>query len=583
MLSITFGTFVGLFMGLRAYTGTASGASVNALPHVATTDPSCRTNATVFAAMQGWHGLNNHNIFQRAPYRSLDERTIARQVDLAKQLCIDALVLDWFGPSLSEQSEGDRAYIDQVGQKLVAAAGDGLQVALMYDMKTLAAIPRPPADPSQRSQYYTQQVIADITYAQEQYFAADSYLQIQEQPVLFIFPDPHFAVDWSVVRNSLDRSLLMIAKAIMVPTDRSPTDQFQCQPEFDGFYGWVRPTNGLWDGSDIGETYMRTFYAVADETADPCHDKLFIGGVWPGFDDEAAHWQATPPRIIPRNCGNTWQRLWAVADAEEAAYVMIITLNDFEEGTDIEYGAVNLLVPNPSPILPGRSISLSANLADCTGVTYQWALGDGQRVTAPTVVKRYPQAGAYTVLVTATYPTATVTASTTVLVSITAWQETFAPLHPTWSQPSARWTLSNTGGILTENNPAANFGKVESEVIRTNVEDYPILYVIPEAIDADASLTVQLLNKGESALGATGAVTVANVITGLTQSAPDLVAINYAQLLDWTGFQCFTINLWINGEGKSVRIRELALTSRNSTRPIVVDPVNPIFLPLILR
>jgi len=123
-----------------------------------------------------------------------------------------------------------------------------------------------------------------------------------------------------------------------------------------------------------------------------------------------------------------------------------------------------------------------------------------------------------------------------------AWQEAFDPIQTRWMQTSAVWEdIDGPSALLRENNPDEDFGKVESEVITVNVDNYPILRINVKAIDLDASYTIQILDKRTD--------TPKIVLKGITY--PGEHTINLAQEMGWQGSQAFTINIWISGEGKS--------------------------------
>lgn len=123
-----------------------------------------------------------------------------------------------------------------------------------------------------------------------------------------------------------------------------------------------------------------------------------------------------------------------------------------------------------------------------------------------------------------------------------AWQEAFGPIQKRWMQTSAVWEdIDGPSALLRENDPDEDFGKVESEVITVNVDDYPILRINVKAIDLDASYTIQILDKRTD--------TPKIVLKGITY--PGEHTINLAQEMGWQGSQAFTINIWISGEGKS--------------------------------
>lgn len=537
---------------------------------------SCETDATVFAAYQAWHGLQTHNLFQGTPYRSIDDREIHRQIEQAKAQCIDAFVVDWYGPKADVHNSIDRTYINSVTLKLMDYAANELKLALMYDVGTLMT---ESTEANGSPELSITQVISDLHYAQNIYFTnKETYLWLNGKPVLFIFPYEPFDIPWRAIERKLGLSLFLISKATMQATGPDQREFVRCEDVYDGFYAWVRPTNGVWDGNDWGEEYIQNFYASSRDTTSACHDKLMVGGIWPGFHDRLAHWQIDGVRIIPRNCGETWNQLWGLAHTFEAEYLLISTFNDFEEGSDIEFGILDLSLTNSSAIRPSDPITFTASLADCKDVVYTWAFGDGADGTGSAVTHRYEKAGRYTAVVTATHAVATVTTSTTIIVSTTSWIETFTPIKPTWGQYAAQWENHGTYGRLRQTDPIAAFGKVESEVIRVNVSDYPILMIETVEVDPGASYTIQILDKSPRSITESSRITNANIIIGFTTNEPTLQWANYAQFMGWEGKQAFTLNLWIEGRAKSATIRRIAIVAPDNKR---LPLIRHIYLPII--
>jgi hypothetical protein len=134
-----------------------------------------------------------------------------------------------------------------------------------------------------------------------------------------------------------------------------------------------------------------------------------------------------------------------------------------------------------------------------------------------------------------------------------AWREDFNPLQPAlWNTPSAIWEdVSGPTAILRENNPDANYGKVETNLIHANVEISTFLWVDVTAVDPGASFTVQILDKRTSI--------PKDVLKSI--ATPGLYRIDLAQEMDWHGVQTFTINLWIGGESKSVTFNRISVQS----------------------
>ncbi|PYY16049.1 MAG: hypothetical protein DMG60_16055, partial [Acidobacteria bacterium] len=111
---------------------------------------------------------------------------------------------------------------------------------------------------------------------------------------------------------------------------------------FDGYYAWVSPGKKGWvkDGSNWGRSYLEDFYSRMSKQT----DKIAIGAAWPGFDDSKAEWGQG--RKMDARCGKTLEdsinlhRRYFPAD-RPLPFLMIVTWNDYEEGTAIERGIAN--------------------------------------------------------------------------------------------------------------------------------------------------------------------------------------------------------------------------------------------------
>ena len=213
------------------------------------------------------------------------------------------------------------------------------------------------------TEQYATRVTSDLLYA-ERYFASPAYLRLQGKPALFVFPygdvDPH--LDWALIRGALTAPVTLISK------DPDPTNPAHDQ-QFDGFYAWVQPSDGQWatDGKEWGAKYLRGFYSTM---RDPVYrNKVAVGGVWPGFDDSLAPWKGIN-RFISRQGQRVWDKAWHRAEKFHARIVMIATWNDFEEGTDVEFGVpmgIDMEAATPEVLL--RSSPLQ--------VTWDQTRGDG--------------------------------------------------------------------------------------------------------------------------------------------------------------------------------------------------------------
>lgn len=130
------------------------------------------------------------------------------------------------------------------------------------------------------------------------------------------------------------------------------------------------------------------------------------------------------------------------------------------------------------------------------------------------------------------------------------WQERFDPIGQSWQEVSARWDdLDGPTARLYENNPQESFGKVESTTVAANIDQYPILRVDTAAVELNASYTIQLLDKLDDRSY--------DVLKGITY--PGEHQVNLGQALGWRGHHTFTINIWINGEGRSATFKPISL------------------------
>jgi hypothetical protein len=290
--------------------------------------------------------LNNVNI-----YNSKDPAVIDKQIQKAKAMGIAGFVVDWYGPSQSGLTNDEsRKFIDEATAVLISrAAAQNFKIALMYDEGAIK-------DSGIATSAYLTQVQFDLNYAKK-YFSSTAYLQINDHPALFVFPydDPaDHPVDryiaWNTVRTGLGTQVTLIDKG---PTcdDQSCIDRDNI---FDGFYAWVQSTWSA-DGKDWGEDYLKWFYWKM--TSGIYANKIKVGGVWPGFDDALASWSLN--RFISRLNGHVYKKTMALAQQNNAPFILIETWNDFEEGTDIEFGVemtVNMEENDPSyPALLVRS------------------------------------------------------------------------------------------------------------------------------------------------------------------------------------------------------------------------------------
>ena len=269
----------------------------------------------VLAAYQPWFGRPGHI---DVGYSTHDRNVLEQQITHAKDLGISGFVVNWYGPS--HQFE-DRSYA--LLQEVASASQ--FRVALMYD------------EDSDHGEHTTRDTIQDLQYAYERYIspnsqANDSYLRYNGRPVIFIFPKGG-STDWRKVREAVNA---WADPPVLLYKDVNQ----QYLNEFDGFYAWVHPGRKGWrpDGSNWGKQYLENFY---NRMTAKYPDKIAVGAAWPGFDDRRASWSRN--RRMSTRCGRTFEeslRLFRRYYDEQRPlpFLLIVTWNDYEEGTAIERG-----------------------------------------------------------------------------------------------------------------------------------------------------------------------------------------------------------------------------------------------------
>jgi hypothetical protein len=284
------------------------------------------TGPVLIAAYQPWFGRQGHI---NVGYNSQDPVVLEKQITHAKSLGIEAFVVNWYGPRHNFE---DRAYAT-LQQK---SSENNFKTAVMYDEDT--------DDPENA----TQIVIKDLKYAYDRYMShdavnRDAYLRFNGHPLIFIFPKGSFTHWDEVVEqvHSWDGEPLIIYKDIPPRYTRA----------FDGYYAWVNPGRQGWQriGSAWGEDYLSNFYL---RVRNNFPNKLAVGAAWPGFNDSKASWSRN--RKMDARCGKTFDdslrlfRRYYTPD-HPLPFLMIVTWNDYEEGTAIEPGIATCNGQAPRP------------------------------------------------------------------------------------------------------------------------------------------------------------------------------------------------------------------------------------------
>ncbi len=271
----------------------------------------------LLAVYEPWFGDRDHI---DVGYSSHERSVLEKQITQAQNLGISAFVVDWYGPR-KKSLDSNYALLQQV------ASEKSFQVTLMYD------------EPQDDPEHSTEAAISSLEFAYEHYIgphAVDrgAYLTYDGAPVIFVWPRSR-QTDWKRVREYLQS---WEQRPILINEDGAQESGYGEQ--FDGFYAWVKPGKRGWapDGRNWGREYLESFYQKMT-TKYPA--KIAVGAAWPGFNDSKASWGQN--RYMSARCGKTFadslhlfRRYYD--ESRPLPFLLIITWNDYEEGTAIEHG-----------------------------------------------------------------------------------------------------------------------------------------------------------------------------------------------------------------------------------------------------
>ncbi len=250
-------------------------------------------------------------------YDSRDDAILEYQVLLMKLSGIDGVIVDWYGTANYNDYAALNAATGKLFQYITRA---GLRFALCYEDRTLQTMVN---DGCLNTETALEQGQADMAYASEQWFASDAYVTSQGQPLLFVFGPLYFRQpnDWTTIFSGIDPTPALIT-----------LDQ---RLSFAALAGYPWPPMHLSGGIELQpaalESYLERFYRNAQR------GDFIVGSAFPGFHDiyAEAGVRSSYGYIDPRD-GEILRDTLALALAQNADIVQLVTWNDYGEGTTIE-------------------------------------------------------------------------------------------------------------------------------------------------------------------------------------------------------------------------------------------------------
>jgi hypothetical protein len=297
--------------------GNAQPGNVSKLPIRSLLYPGATT--TIVARFMPWFGDKGHRDYG---YRSDDQKQVDRQVEDMMSRGIDAAVVDWYGP--------DAEMKNHVTEMLLRSAEErGFKMSVSVDAGSLKECRQGGCD-------LTQKLVADLRYAMEHFAKSPAYLRFDDRPLVTFFGLENYDIDWGRVAREVPGNPMFLFRN---------SGGFE-HPGADGAFAWLASESAK-SGNPYGLEYLEHFYKVAEQHS----GKFVMGSAYKGFDDSEAGWGKG--RKIDQDCGRTWLRTFEVAAHHfnrnhPLPALIVVTWNDWEEGTEIESGIENCVTVRAS-------------------------------------------------------------------------------------------------------------------------------------------------------------------------------------------------------------------------------------------
>ncbi len=255
------------------------------------------------------------------PYDSHDPAVVDRQAALARDAGLTGFIASWWG----QDSFEDKGIL-----LLLAAAGrHGLAVSAYYEK--IAG-----DDAAARARA----AVADLDYLLRRYGGDKAWLKIDGKPVIFIYGRALAqlpASEWRGVLAQVRRD--NPSGAVFIADTRRP----ELAAVFDGTSTYNITSQTQRKTPEEAERWAHVAFASWVK-ATPA-GKISTVTVIPGYDDRVVN-QKPPRPVTNRWGGEVYRALWREASAAAPDWVLIMSWNEWHEGTEIEpsveYGSLFL-------------------------------------------------------------------------------------------------------------------------------------------------------------------------------------------------------------------------------------------------
>ena len=246
--------------------------------------------------IEGWSHFPLYGV-----YDSRDPKLIERHFSEMKNSGIDGIVVSWWGIG---------GYEDSAVPLLLEKARDyGLKVSLYYE--------------EVKGEDVYASMLKDFRYIRDKYGSDPAFLKVSGKPVLFVYSRVMGSVSHLVVMKAAQEAGLFL-----VVDDLSPFSALL----FDGIHTYGAPA--VFFGSRSLSEIKKRAYAYAREVVDTAGPSLAVMSITPGYDDHEVPGRTTP--YLDRYNGKLYEYQWKAALKYNPDWVVILTWNEWHEGTEIE-------------------------------------------------------------------------------------------------------------------------------------------------------------------------------------------------------------------------------------------------------
>ena len=247
-------------------------------------------------------------------YDSNDPALLEYQVLLMKFTGIDGVIIDWYGrENFRDYSDIHRNSLNLI--KHIKKAG--LKFAICYEDQSVKHLINDKKIKISNDLSYAKK---EFLWMEKNFFADESYLRVNSQPVLLIFGPQHFK------KNQWNQIVSVLKNKVQLFTLPHLNNQIQGA----GSFGWPPVHDGQKITKDVWMDYLQKLYMNHNR-------KPFIASAFPQFHD--IYQQAGIHKsygYLDSSEGNTFEVTFQMALKSSSEIIQVATWNDYGEGTMIE-------------------------------------------------------------------------------------------------------------------------------------------------------------------------------------------------------------------------------------------------------